>query len=311
MTLQQLEYIVALDIERNFVRAAERCFVTQPGITLQIQKLEAELDVTLFDRSKKPLVPTEIGKAVLAQARIVLQESKKVQDLVIAHTTKPSGQIRLGILPTIAPYLLPLFIDGFIRRHPLIYINVKEAQTDILIRQLENDEIDAAIFATPVDALNLVAMPMFYEEMRVFVSRAHPFFLQKNIDPRSLTVEELWLLSSGNCFRNQVVTICSHAQKKTTDSFRYESESIESLKRIVRLQKGLTVIPELATLQLAKDEKEMVKKFRGTPPVREVSLVVNRVYLKKRLIDILFESIVAAIPSQMKTLGKRELVDPF
>jgi len=176
---------------------------------------------------------------------------------------------------------------------------------------LEDDEIDAAIFATPVEAKNLRAKIVLFEEMRVFVSREHPCDKLKSIAPQALTVSELWLLSMGNCFRNQVVTICSHAQKESRESFRYESESIESLKRIVTLQKGLTVIPELATMQLPEVERTMVKKFDGIPPVREISLVLNRVYLKKRLIDTLFESILSAVPENMRNLGKRELVEPF
>ncbi len=311
MTLQQLEYIIALDIERNFVRAAERSFITQPGITLQIQKLENELGVILFDRSKKPLIPTEIGQKVLEQARAALREAKRIHDLVSDYNEKPAGLIRLGILPTIAPYLLPLFINDFIQKHPAISVQVSEAQTETLVRQLEDDEIDAAIFATPVEAKNLRAKILFFEEMRVFVSREHPFYKLKSIAPQALTVNELWLLSMGNCFRNQVVTICSHAQKEGRESFRYESESIESLKRIVTLQKGLTVIPELATMQLTEAEQTMVKKFDGIPPVREISLVLNRVYLKKRLIDTLFESILSAVPQNMRNLGKRELVEPF
>ena len=311
MTLQQLEYIVALDIERNFVRAAQRSFITQPGITLQIQKLENELGVILFDRSKKPLIPTEIGQKVLEQARAALREAKRIHDLVSDYNEKPAGLIRLGILPTIAPYLLPLFINDFIQKYPAISVQVSEAQTETLVRQLEDDEIDAAIFATPVAAKNLSAKILFFEEMRVFVSREHPFYKLKSIAPQSLTVNELWLLSMGNCFRNQVVTICSHAQKEGRESFRYESESIESLKRIVTLQKGLTVIPELAAMQLPEVERIMVKKFEGIPPVREISLVLNRIYLKKRLIDTLFEAILSAVPENMRNLGKRELVEPF
>ncbi|RMH63655.1 MAG: hydrogen peroxide-inducible genes activator [Calditrichaeota bacterium] len=312
MTLQQLHYIVALDQERNFVKAAQRCFVTQPALTVQVQKLEEELGVVIFDRAKKPLMPTMIGKQLIDQARLIIRETEKMQDIVHDHETEISGELKIGVLPTIGQYLLPLFVNRFIENYPGVYLKVEEGQTGELVEKLKNGTLDAAIYATPVEEKYLVGRVLYYEEMFVFVSADHPFARLKTIEPKSLTVDELWLLSMGNCFRNQVVNICNRDRNAAHDlPFTYESDSIESLKRIVKLQKGLTVIPEMAAWDLSDADKKMLKPFANLTPVREISLVVNRTFLKKKLIDVLHDAVIKALPEHMRALNGRSLIEPY
>ncbi len=312
MTLQQLHYIIALDIERNFVKAAERCYVTQPALTVQIQKLEEELGTIIFDRGKKPLIPTDLGEKLIEQARRVVREMEKMKDIVHEYEGDVSGALRLGVLPTIGQYLLPHFVQDFISQYPRVYLHVEEGQTEELITGLKNGTLDAAIFATPVEDQNIAGRPLYYEEMLVFVSPEHPYAVKKQIEPDELTVDELWLLSMGNCFRNQVVNICNREQTENEDiHFTYESDSIESLKRIVKLQKGLTVIPEMAGWDLQESEKKMLKPFAHMTPVREISLVVNRTFLKKKLIDTLHQTITGSLPAHMLKINGRSLIEPY
>ncbi len=312
MTIQQLHYIIALDIERNFVKAAKRCYVTQPALTVQIQKLEEELGAIIFDRSKKPLIPTDLGVQLIEQARQVVQEMEKMKDIVREYESDISGVLRLGVLPTIGQYLLPHFVQDFIQQYPRVYLHVEEGQTEELITGLKNGTLDAAIFATPVEGRNITGRSLYYEEMFVFVSPEHPYAGKKQIEPEELTVDELWLLSMGNCFRNQVVNICNREQGDKADiHFTYESDSIESLKRIVKLQKGLTVIPEMAGWDLQETEKKMLKPFAHMTPVREISLMVSRTFLKKKLIDTLYDTIIANLPVHMREINGRSLIEPY
>ena len=230
---------------------------------------------------------------LIEQARQVIQEMEKLKDIVHEYEGDVSGALRLGVLPTIGQYLLPHFVQDFISQYPRVYLHVEEGQTEELITGVKNG-------------------PLYYEEMFVFVSPEHPYAAKNQIEPDELTVDELWLLSMGNCFRNQVVNICNREQTENEDiHFTYESDSIESLKRIVKLQKGLTVIPEMAGWDLQESEKKMLKPFAHMTPVREISLVVNRTFLKKKLIDTLHQTITGSLPAHMLKINGRSLIEPY
>lgn len=309
MTLVQLQYVVALDIYRSFVAAAEACHVSQPALTTQIKRLESQLGVILFDRSKKPVIPTEIGEKIVEQARFVLQESQKIKDIIREFESEMSGEVRLGIIPTVAPYLLPLFINDFNAAHPQIGLSINEDKTETIIQDLRNGDLDAGIIATPVTTAGIKTFPLFYERLFAYVSEGHRLKDQSSVCALTINPEELLLLKEGNCFRNQVINICQEKQK--TDAFTpffYQSNSIESLKRIVDSRDALTVIPELATLVLPKEKRMRVKPFSDCSPVREISLVVSRSFLKKRLLENLMTSIQTAVPETMKQLGAGQLI---
>ncbi len=308
MTLSQLKYIVALDTERNFLKAARKCFITQPALTIQVQHLEDELGVKIFDRSKKPLIPTEIGEQIIEQAKYVLQESEKIPELVRSFQKDISGELRLGIIPTIAPYLVPLFINTFLKKHPKVHVSITEKLTEQIIEQLKSNDLDAGIFVTPWPDKSIHIMPLFYEEFYTYISPEHPLFSKEALDFADLTVENVWLLDEGNCFRNQVINICHADTSQDSSSLSYQSGSIESLKKIVESRAGLTLIPELAIRNLPKRNQTYLRPFRFSTPVRQVSLVTSRSFVKKRLIDRLKEEILDHIPDKMRNLDNRELV---
>lgn len=296
MTLTQLEYIVALDRFRHFTEAAEHTFVSQPALTTQVKKLEEELGVVLFDRSRKPLVPTEIGQQVVEQARHILQESEKVAELVLQHQGEIGGELRLGVIPTVAPYLVPRFVDAFLKEHPKVLMGISEHYTEDIIDAIKLGDMDAGVIVTPVEVGGITTVPLYYERFYAYVSAAHPLYKRKQLSSKDLKDYPVWLLKEGNCFRNQVVNICGRKRNEMGEALHYESSSIESLKRIVQSQQGITLIPELA---VEKADEKMIKTITNPVPYREVSLVVSRTFLKKRLLDQLAESIRASVPQSM------------
>lgn len=299
MTLQQLEYIRALDIERNFVRAAERCFVTQPSLTMQVQKLEEQLGVKIFDRSKKPLIPTPLGALIVAQAKVVLKEAERIKELINEQEGKLTGELVIGIIPTLAPYLVPLFVPKFERDYPDIRLVVQELQTDIIVKRLRSDELDLGILVTPLEEKGIHESVLFNEPMMAYVGRNHRLFNKKSISASDLDLDDTWLLSEGHCFRAQVLNICASNKNDHGYNFVFESGSLETLERLVEEHRGMTILPYLATLRLKEEQRQLLREFKGTPPVREVSIVTNRVHVKTAMIDALACTIKASVPPEL------------
>jgi LysR family hydrogen peroxide-inducible transcriptional activator len=310
MTITQLEYIVAVDTYRHFAAAAETCFVTQPTLSMQIQKLEEALGVKIFDRSKQPVVPTETGIEIIRQARIVIKEAQRIKEIIADKKHELSGEIRLGILPTLAPYLLPLFLDNFIKKHPTLKIKLTELTTTNLIAKLKSEELDVGILVTPLEEERLFEAPLFYEEFFVYVSKnstlvKKQFVLAEDIDPK-----ELLLLEEGHCMRSQIINLCELKYKnKESSNLEYEAGSIETLKKMVELNHGITILPELALNNLSPKQWKMIHYFKPPAPVRQVSLVMHRNYLKKKVIESLKDEIMKVIPDKMKSAKKRSIVE--
>ncbi|WP_162419304.1 hydrogen peroxide-inducible genes activator [Cyclobacterium roseum] len=303
MTIQQLEYILAVDKCRHFGHAAEACFVTQPTLSAQVSKLEKELGVILFDRSKMPVIPTEIGERIIAQAKKVVSESKGIFELVSQMKGDVSGLIKMGVIPTIAPYLLPLFIQNFIQKYPRVQLQVQEMVTEDILKKLKNDELDIGLVVTPLEESGIVEKPIFYEKFFVYLSKYHPLLKQDQVEAGAILSEDLWVLQQGHCFRDQVLNLCDQ-NKFQRMNFHYESGSLEGLKNMVNRYKGITLLPELATEGLSEEEKSRLRPFRGEAPVREVSLILTRSFLKQKLVSLLFEEIRNVVPAHM--LSKKE-----
>ena len=306
MTLTQLEYIIALDTHRHFAKASKNCFVTQPTLSMQIQKLEDELGIIIFDRSKQPVVPTEIGQEVIAQAREILQEAAKLRDIINDQKDEIAGELKIGIIPTLSPYLLPLFVTGFMRNNPAVKLIVEELQTEQILEKLKNEIIDAGILVTPIGQPGFLEIPLFYEPFVAYISKDHPLYKKKKIIPADLEVKDLWLLNQGHCFRSQMINICGDKRKNEDElQFEYESGSLETLKKLVERENGLTLLPKLAVNDLTRENKARVKEFYDPVPLREVSLIVRRSFLKKKLLDALKIEIIKSVPSNMvKPSGK-------
>lgn len=305
MTIQQLEYIIAVANEGSFSRAATKCFVTQPTLSMQIHKLEEELGVIIFDRSKNPIKATPIGEAIIEQARVNLQGMERIKEIIREQSHEIKGHLRLGIIPTLAPYLLPLFLTSFITKYPQISLSIEEFISEQLILRLKQDMLDVAMLVTPVDDSAITEIPLFYESFVAYVSTNHPLIHSEMIELKNLNINEMLLLSEGHCFRKQVINICpERIDKKWSAQLRFESGSLETLKRIVERNYGYTLVPELAVLNISEQNKQYVKPLREPRPVREVSLVLHRTILKRNLIAVLQDEILSHIPEEMKA-GKR------
>jgi LysR family transcriptional regulator, hydrogen peroxide-inducible genes activator len=309
MTITQLEYIIALDTYRHFATAADKCFVTQPTLSMQVQKLEDELGSKLFDRSKQPVIPTEIGEEVIQQARMIMHEVKLMHQMIKDKQGLFQGELRIGIIPTLAPYLLPLFLQPFLHKYPDIKIRVKEMTTDIIVEKLKTGKIDAGLLVTPLQDNSIKEYPLFYEELIAYVSKKNAAFKKTYVLADDIDLKELWLLEEGHCFRSQIINLCELKKlSKLQSHFEYEAGSVETLRKMVEMNDGVTILPEMATLDFSVKQLNMVRHFKSPVPVREVSLVTHRDYVKKKLVDVLKAEIIAAIPSKIMLNKNKNLV---
>lgn len=311
VTITQLEYVVAVDTYRHFANAADKCMVTQPTLSMQIKKLEEYLGVIIFDRSKQPVMPTDVGKLIVEQARNILRETAKLENIAKGYHKNVSGRLNIGIIPTLAPYLLPLFIGRMMERHPGVKLNIKELTTAEIIRELKKDEIDVGILSTPLHEENIHEDPLFYEEIKIYTQFGHPLSKKKNVDPAEIAHRtDAWMLTNGNCFRNQVVNLCKNQySSQDEEQIRYESGSIETLKKLVETEGGFTFLPELASLELSTRQMNQVVSFEGQTPLREISLCYIRNAAKKDMIEILNACIKDVVPVEMLQKDRGSIVE--
>jgi len=308
MTITQLEYIIAVDTYRHFSVAAEQCFITQPTLSMQIQKLEDDLGIKIFDRSKQPVIPTEIGEEIIKQARVIIHEVKMMHQSIKDRKGLVAGELRIGIIPTLAPYLLPLFLQSFLDKYPDIKIRVKEMTTEIIIEKLKAGRIDAGLLVTPLQDSSIIEYPLFYEELVAYVSKSNAAFKKNYVLADDIDLKELWLLEEGHCFRSQIISLCELKKQSNLQShFEYEAGSVETLRKMVEMNKGITILPELATIDFSLKQQNMIRHFRSPAPVREVSLVTHRNYVKKKLVDVLKEEVLGSLPKKI-TLNKNSNV---
>ena len=305
MNLSQLEYIIAIDQHRHFGKAAKACFVTQPTLSMMVHKLEEELDTKIFDRSKKPIIPTATGTLIIEQARKVLMEAKRMPEIVKEQKNVVEGNLHIGIIPTLAPYLVPLFIKNFLKKFPNIQLKIGEYTTETIIDKLKKSEIDAGILVTPLHQNSIQEHPLFYEAFFVYTSKA---FQKEYILPEDLNPNELWLLEEGHCFRSQILNLCE-LKERSNLQLQYEAGSLETLRQLVDSQEGITLLPELAVSYLSKAKQQKLMAFHPPAPVREVSLVTHRDYIKKTMISALIEEILKGIPASMQEDKRAHLVE--
>jgi LysR family hydrogen peroxide-inducible transcriptional activator len=289
---------VAVDKYRHFGKAAEHCHVTQPTLSMQIQKLEEEVGYPLFDRLKKPIVPTVKGIKFISQAKILLHEHLKLLEISRNQSEELSGEFRLGVIPTIAPYLLPLFISHFSKTYPQIQLSVDELKTDTILKMLEEDSLDAGILATPLHESGLREKPLYYEPFYLYVAKDHPLNARKRIKESDLHSEDMWLLEDGHCFRNQIVSYCTHKDGEGVfPNVQFEGGNIDTLRNLIRKSNGYTLVPGLFVETLTEAEKrEYVRELEKPVPTREVSLVYRRDQWKSDILDALAETIVKSLP---------------
>lgn len=308
MTLTQLEYMVAVDTYRHFVLAAEKCFVTQPTLSMQLQKLEEELGVKLFDRTKQPVIPTEIGTRIIAQARVVLREAERIQQMINSEKNVMTGELRIGIIPTLAPYVLPTLFKQIRTKYPQLELVIKETITEEVIHELKNNRLDCGLVVTPLKDASIKEEVLFYEELFVYVSRKNALYDKKYVLADDINPDQLWLLEEGHCFRSQVLNLCE-LRKSADLHFKYATGNIETLKRMVDKSDGLTILPELAVMEFNKNQMKLVKRLKDPAPAREVSLVTHRDHIKTKLIQTLKDEILEMVPKQMRQLRNKKVVE--
>ncbi len=297
MNLQQLEYIVALDNHRHFAKAAESVYVTQPTLSMMIRKLEEELGVPIFERGRKPLVPTREGAEIIRRAQQILAEVGHLREYAATLHGEISGEVRLGIIPTLAPYLLPLFLKSFTDRYPQLQIYIKEAVTDDIIALLRRGELDVGLVATPLEETGLAEYPIFEEEFFAYAAQSEGYPQKKYVLPTHIDPSKLWLLQEGHCLRNQIFNLC---ELKNREGFatgvRYEAGSIETLINLVDHHGGVTIVPQLAAMQLKAHQKKNLREFNHPKPAREISLVAMKNFPRQLLLEKLREAIGEQVP---------------
>lgn len=295
MTITQLKYVLAVAEFRNFTLAAENSFVTQPTLSMQIQKLEEELGVTIFNRKKKPIELTAIGEKIMDQAKLIVDESNRISDIVDQQKGFIGGEFKIGIIPTIMPTLLPFFLKTFLNKYPKVKLIIEELTTEEIVKKLSEGYLDAGIAATPLENEAIVEKPLYYEPFIGFVSENHRLFKQEKICEEDLDLDDILLLEEGHCFKNSIINLCKNKNSGDAHQFQLESGSIHTLIKLSKEGLGMTLIPYLNSIELPEGDKKYLRPFSSTVPAREVSLIYHKSQLKIQLLEALKNSIDSVV----------------
>lgn len=295
MTITQLKYVLAIAEHKNFTKAAEKCFVTQPTLSTQIQKLEDQLDITIFDRGKKPIELTEVGKKIVSQARNIVNEADRIQDIVDQQKGFIGGEFKLGIIPTIMPTLLPMFLKNFIKKYPKVKLKIEELTTEEIIARINDGHLDAAIAATPLENESIKERALYYEPFVAYVPSGHRLSEKTQIEVNDLEMDDMLLLEDGHCFRDGVINLCKTFKDHLDDQFQLESGSIETLIKLSNEGLGMTLLPYLHTMDMTEAQNINLKHFSKPSPAREVSIIYHKSELKMQIITALHEVISGII----------------
>jgi len=310
MTITQLQYVLAVAEHRNFTLAAEKCFVTQPTLSMQIQKIEEELNILIFDRSKKPIQLTDIGQKIVIQAKNIVNEAGKIKDIVEFQKGFIGGEFRLGIIPTVMPTLLPMFLNNFIKKYPKVKLIIEELNTAEIITKLKNGHLDAAIAVTPLEDEKIKEIVLYYEPFVAYIPENHQSFHKKEIEVTDLNVNEILLLQDGHCFRDGILNLCKNLNTDEKSNFQIESGSFETLIKLADEGLGTTLLPYLHTLDLHEKDKAKLKHFTEPRPSREVSLIFPKNELKIHIIDALRSTISGVVKGAI-TFQNVQIISPL
>ena len=298
MTITQLKYTLAVAEHGNFTTASEKCFVTQPTLSMQVQKLEEELGITIFIRSTKPLQVTEVGEKVLNQARKIIEESTRMNDVISEEKGIIGGTLKVGIIPTVTSTLLPLFLNIFTKKHKNVDLKIEEFNTETLVQKLEDNSIDCAIAATPLSNDKVLERPLYYEPFVAYVPKHHSLSGNKYLELDDLTNGDLLILQDGHCFRNQVLNLCS--LEDLNKQYELKSGSFETLINLSNNGPWMTIIPYLHSNNLSPKNIENIIPFQDPAPAREISMIYSKSQLKLPVINALMSNISSVIRGQIK-----------
>ncbi len=310
MTITQLKYVLAVAEHKNFTLAAEKCFVTQPTLSMQIQKIEEELSIQIFDRTKKPIQLTEIGHKIVNQAKNIVNEADRIQDIVEQQKGFIGGEFRLGIIPTIMPTLLPMFLNNFIKKYPKVKLIIEELNTEEIIIKLNNGHLDAAIAATPLMEEKIKEIVLYFEPFVAYIPESHHTFQKDEIEVSDLNLDEILLLQDGHCFREGILNLCKTAGKNESSHFQIQSGSFETLIKLADEGLGTTLLPYLHTLDLKEKDKLKLRQFKEPKPAREISLIFPKNELKIQIIDALRNTIAGVIKGAI-VFQNVEIISPL
>ena len=310
MTITQLQYVLAVAEHKNFTLAAEKCFVTQPTLSMQIQKIEEELNVLIFDRSKKPIQLTDIGQKIVNQAKNIVIEADRIKDIVEHQKGFIGGEFRLGIIPTIMPTLLPMLLNNFIKKYPKIKLVIEELNTEDIILRLKNGHLDAAIAATPLEDEKIKEIVLYYEPFVAYIPESYAISQKNEIEVSDLNIDDILLLQDGHCFRDGILNLCKSQSVSTKNSFQLESGSFETLIKLADEGLGTTLLPYLHTLDLKEKDKSKLRHFKEPKPAREVSLIYPKNELKIHIIDALRSTISGVVKGAI-TFQNVQIISPI
>ncbi|MDA8886647.1 LysR substrate-binding domain-containing protein [Bacteroidia bacterium] len=310
ISLIQIQYLIALDEHRNFIKAAEASFVTQPTLSMQMKKLEDELGVIIFDRSKQPITPTAIGEQIIQQARVIFNETGKIETILKDFTGDVSGTLKIGVLPTIANSLVPRLISQVAQKYPELKLTIKEALTHEIVEDLEHNRLDLGIVSIPLHNSGLVEKELYVEKFRIYAHPNHPSFGKNSWEAEDLLADKLWLLSEGNCFRTQTINLCSLPEDKLNHlALNYESGSLQTLKKVVDLEGGATIMPEWEAGELDDYSLNNLRAFKGDNAGRAVGLIYTKFYAKESVIAKLEEMILNSLPNYVSENKDLEIIE--
>ncbi|PHQ29258.1 hydrogen peroxide-inducible genes activator [Leeuwenhoekiella nanhaiensis] len=310
MTITQLKYVLAVAENQNFTKAAEKTFVTQPTLSMQIQKLEDELDVLIFDRSKKPIELTDVGQKIVQQARNIVNEANRISDIVDQQKGYIGGEFKLGVIPTVMPTLLPMFLRNFIKKYPKVKLKIEELPTETIIERLEEGHLDAAIAATPLMLQNIKERPLYYEPFVAYMPENRELEVNEKIDVSSLDLDHMLLLEDGHCFRDGVINLCKTNRNYDDEIFSLESGSFETLVKLANEGLGMTLLPYLHTLEIKESERKHLHHFKDPAPAREVSLLYHKSELKMQIIEALRTTIAGVVKGAI-TFQNVQIISPL
>ena len=310
MTITQLHYVLAVAEYQNFTKAAQKVFVTQPTLSMQIQKLEEELDIQIFDRSKKPIELTEVGKKIVYQAKNIVNESDRIKDIVDQQKGFIGGEFRLGIIPTVMPTLLPMFLKSFTKKYPKVKLKIEELHTEAIIEKLKDGHLDAAIAATPLEQENIKEWTLYYEPFVAYIPSNHQLYTKQKLTTEDLNIDDILLLEDGHCFKEGILNLCKTKKNYEESSFQLESGSFETLIKLSNEGMGMTLLPYLHTLELNDKEKGNLKMFEEPVPARSVSLIYHKSELKIQIIEAL-QKIIAGIIKGAIAFQNVKIISPI
>ncbi len=304
-TLTQMEYVLAVHRFGHFAKAAKACFVTQPTLSMQIQKLEESIGAVIFDRSKKPILLTPLGEKLIEGMQKVVSEAKSLEHIVLEESSEQiHGELTVGVIPTIAPYLLPRLFTKLQKNFPELNLKIHEMQTSRIIEALANDEIDLGILAIPLKLPKIIEVPLYHETFSVLCHRKHPLASLKKVNYEQLNADDIWLLEEGHCLRHQILDVCSFRGKKRR-KIEFESGSLETLKNLVNTSGGYTLVPQLATDSTGSQTK--IVEFEKPVPSRVVGFALRREHHKAKLVGALKEAILDSLPEEVRATRSKNL----